>query len=313
MAHAYRSTTALAASFGCALAAWFAVVPPAGAARNGVIAATLTSGGCAASAGDTPAATTADDDCTTTSFGIATVRPDGRGWRRLPLPRGARWGDFSGDGAFLAFSTWTATFVSTAAGGSVTRVAGETYGYDWSPRGRTLVAAQPVRSAPRTYELVRLAAPAWRPRRLTVGRAPHWSPSARRIAYLRGSDDGDRRNPLRIMVVASDGRGARSLRTFPPDATPSVSLEGWSTNGRSVMYSASGDRYAIDLATRRQRRVAEPARAPGVVSPDGRLRAYGGTRIHIAPRSGGTARLLPGSPARWEADAFEVSDWQPLP
>lgn len=287
---------------------------PAWAARNGLIAVGMGfGGGCGLIALDGPDATTADEDCSAPSHsGIVVVRADGTGKRRLPLPPKAGDGRFSSDGQLLAFGTEASTFLATASGRSVRRIDREQHGLDWHPDSPVLAYARRP-SGGSSFEIVRLHVRTMRKRVLGTGSMPRWSPSGRWIAYTRGTPIGTK-DPIRVMIMRADGRHERVLKTFRDGTEPivgSIDWLGWSEDGRSVVFKAATIRFSVDIVTGQVRRL--PFLRDGVVSPDGRLRAFCGNERMWVSRRDGSARRALLDPNNWRASWCVVTDWQALP
>jgi len=282
----------------------------ASAAGNGVIAVVPTWEECEYYGLDrqVPPARAADGEliCSDRTRGIVVVAADGSGARRLPLPldKAYRQVGFSGDGRYLSWNDDRGYYLSTWFGTRTRRIAGCGGGCwaAWSPVGAAIVFNQ-------GNSLVRVDVNSGRRRKLAVGGRALWSRGATLIAYLRGK---------RVMRMRPDGSSARMLTRLPSGvrgATP----DGWSEDGHCLLIEAYNEnterdrRYAVDLQTGRTRLAKAPRRG-GVISPDGRLRAFGRTSgVYVSRRDGSARRQLLGAPASWNAKWYEVQAWQPLP
>lgn len=184
--------------------------------------------------------------------------------------------------------------------------AGGIYDFTWSPDGKFLAY---VNSTGGGFDIWTVAGTGGPPRRLTssqlLKRQPRWSPDGKWIAYVVVQHDGS----TDIQATSPDGQSGLILTEGPGSKANPV----WDPLSRSVAFTqdtgAASEIAAVDLETRKVRRVAAVAASDLQWSPDGRsiafvsnpLRPRDDRRenedIFVVPADGGSPRLLtPGTP-----------------
>jgi TolB protein len=206
---------------------------------------------------------------------VARVRD--RAVKRL---RPGDWPSWSPDGRQIAFTLDSAVYVMNADGSSVKRVRTER-GFEfqngpvWSPDGRALVYATVL--AKSDLEIFVVNADGSRLRQLTRNSVqdwgPAWSPSRRRIAFVR------RRA---IWLMGADGTKQRRLVS---GGQPS-----WSPDGSRLAFASAGAVYTISARGGSTRRVVagdSPAWSPGA-----EIAFVRGTRLLVFDLRTGTERAI---------------------
>ena len=211
--------------------------------------------------------------------GVYVIRVRDRAATRLR--RRGDWPAWSPDGRRIAFTSGSSIFVMNANGSGVRRVRTENGsefddGPHWSPDGKALVYSTVLLQS--DFEIFSVRPDGTDLRQLTHNTAqdwmPAWSPSRRRIAFVRGGW---------IWLMRADGTGARRLFQ---GGQPS-----WSPNGVELAYSSAGGVVVRRLDHGPATRVADgfsPA-----WSPNGAEIAFvNGTQLRAVARASGAERTI---------------------
>ena len=234
-------------------------------------------------------------------FGVYVIRVRDRAATRLR--RRGDWPAWSPDGRRIAFTSGSSIFVMNANGSGVRRVRTENGsefddGPHWSPDGKALVYSTVLLQS--DFEIFSVRPDGSDLRQLTHNTAqdwmPAWSPSRRRIAFVRGGW---------IWLMRADGTGARRLFQ---GGQPS-----WSPNGVELAYSSARGVEVRRLDHGPATRVADgfsPA-----WSPNGAEIAFvNGTQLRAVARASGAERtivdLASTCPVGNEVSVYRP-DWSP--
>jgi Tol biopolymer transport system component len=219
---------------------------------------------------------------------IATIRPDGTGFRELTEYGGGSSPDWFADGRRLLFLDPSNKPGVVAADGSrrsmvPVRVGGA---LSIAPDGRYFTYLGDAVDAD-VFEIWRAATDGTQRRRIGAGWMPRWSPDGRRIAFWGAGG-------LSVMNAAT-GKHVRVLvRVLAPPAGPGArgaSLD-WSPDGRRLLFAPTvyGGFYTVRANGKaRVRRLIAPGRVAGiwsaVWSPNGKRIAFT-TVEHVGDDSG---------------------------
>jgi Tol biopolymer transport system component len=215
--------------------------------------------------------------------------------------RGGDWPAWSPSGTRLAFTSGSGLYVMNAKGSRMRRVRIErgfefSDGPAWSPDGRTLVYSLDLVQS--DVEIFSVAADGSGLRQLTRNSVqdwmPSWSPSRRRIAFVRRGA---------IWVMAADGTRVRRLF---PGSEPS-----WSPDGTQLAFDGPGGVSVRSLSGGPPRVVANgsgPAWSPG----GGEIAFARGSRVLVVDLVTGVERTLSDVSSGCSGETgIERPDWSP--
>ena len=198
------------------------------------------------------------------------------------LRRQGDWPSWAPSGRRIAFTVRSAIYVMNANGSHAKRVRTErgrefNQGPMWSPAGGSLVyATNPTKG---DFEIFVVGADGSRLRQLTRNSIrdwmPTWSPTRRRIAFVRGSDiwlmDADGSNKRRLfsgvqpswspsgqeLAFASDGISTASISGGAPRHVADGQSPAWSPAGGEIAFLRGSLLLVIDLGTGVERTIAD--------------------------------------------------------